>query len=116
MAENLKELGARIKEARKDQGLSQSALAEKLDISLSHMSDIENGKSNFCIDIFMRLTEVLQISADKLLRTSVPEVNALYNAEISTILSDCTSTEADSLVVIMREVKRALRRARNSEN
>ena len=37
----------------------QAELAEKLNISLSHMSDIETGKSNYGVDILMRITEVL---------------------------------------------------------
>ena len=42
MNDKFKDVGARIREARKVQKLSQADLAERLQISTSHMSDIEN--------------------------------------------------------------------------
>ena len=41
----LKDIGARIRKARIAAGINQAELAEKLNISPSHMSDIENGIS-----------------------------------------------------------------------
>ena len=66
---NMKNVGQRIREARKRKRLSQNELAEMAQISPSHMSDIENGKTSLSLDIFMRLTEALQVSADWLLQT-----------------------------------------------
>ena len=102
---NLKDLGHRIKQARKKQHLDQAGLAEKLNISLSHMSDIENGRTNFSIEIFMRLTEALQISADALLRTNVPEVDVVYASEIRELMEDCSSDEKDAMVQTLRNMK-----------
>lgn len=69
MNDKFKDVGARIREARKIQKLSQADMAERLQISTSHMSYIENRKKNIGLDIFMRLTEALQVSADWLLRS-----------------------------------------------
>ena len=102
---NLRELGQRIKQARRKQGLDQAGLAEKLNISVSHMSDIENGRTNFSIEIFMRLTEALQVSADVLLRTDVPEVAAVYASEIRELMEDCTPDEQDAMVQTLRNMK-----------
>jgi len=108
-----KKLGARIQEARRAQNMSQVDFADKLNISLSHMSDIETGKSNFGVDILMRITEVLQLSADKLLRTDIPEVNAIYAAEVESILDGCTPEEADTLLKMLREMKSAIGKTRS---
>lgn len=108
-----KKLGARIQEARRAQNMSQVDFADKLNISLSHMSDIETGKSNFGVDILMRITEVLQLSADKLLRTDIPEVNAIYAAEVESILDGCTPEEADALLKMLREMKSAIGKTRS---
>lgn len=105
MDANLKEVGARIKDARKACGLSQADLAEKLNISLSHMSDIETGRTNFGVDIFMHITEVLHISADVLLRTNVPTVNAVYDAEFQAITEGCTSAEKEAMLQTLRNMK-----------
>ena len=39
-------LGSRIKEARKKQGLTQEQLAERADLSTTHISNIENAKKS----------------------------------------------------------------------
>lgn len=62
------------------------------------MSDIENGKKNIGLDIFMRLTGALQVSADWLLRTDIPQVSSIQNKEVSDILADCSSHEVLTLV------------------
>ena len=107
--EKLKDVGSRIREARKSRHLSQNALAELVDISPSHMSDIENGKKTIGLDIFMRLTEALQVSADWLLRTDIPQVASIHGQELSALLSDCSASEAQSLLKVLKEVKAAIR-------
>ena len=105
MSERKKDIGARIRQARKAANMSQEKLAEALNISLSHMSDIENGKTNLGIEIFMNITEVLQVSADWLLRTDVPAVNELYRTEIDELLTDCTAQEMQIIIRILKEIK-----------
>lgn len=102
------EVGTRIRETRKAQKLSQFELAELLNISPTHMSDIENGKTNIGLDIFMRITEILQVSADWLLQTDTPAVNVLLLREASSLLSDCSSDEMQALLKIMKEIKSVL--------
>ena len=68
MDTKLKEMGARVREARVKMNLSQTDLAELAQLHPTYISQIENGKANMSIDVFMRLTEALQISADWLLR------------------------------------------------
>lgn len=63
MNEDFKAVGARIRAARKKLNLSQVDFSERLNISPSYISDIEMGKTKFGIDIFMRITETLQVSA-----------------------------------------------------
>ena len=113
MNASTKKLGARIQEARRAQNMSQVDFADKLNISLSHISDIETGKSNFGVDILMRMTEVLQVSADKLLRTDIPDVNAIYAAEVEAILDSCTPAEADALLKMLREMKSVIGKAKS---
>lgn len=107
MDNKLKEVGERIRTARKNLKLSQSELSEQLGISPSHMSDIENGKTNIGLDIFMRLTETLQVSADWLLLTDIPPVTTILNNEINDILTDCSPSETQLLLKIMKEIQSA---------
>jgi transcriptional regulator with XRE-family HTH domain len=109
MANELKDVGKRIREAREKKKYSQSELAGLISISNSHMSDIENGKTVLGVDIFMRITEALEVSADWLLRTNVPSVNAIQSNEITGILLDCNSNEVQALIKILKEAKIAIR-------
>ncbi len=105
MDSGLKEVGLRIKEVRKKRRISQADLAEKVNVSISHMSDIETGRTNFGVDIFMRITEALQVSADVLLRTDVPEVDVLYGAEFQELMEGCSSAEKEAMLRTLRNMK-----------
>lgn len=105
MEQRFKEIGMRIREARKAAHLNQAQLSEALDISPSHMSDIENGKINIGLEIFMNITETLQISADWLLRSDIPTVNSLYRNEVDSLFEDCSPQEMQAFIRIIKEIK-----------
>ena len=64
-------MGNRIKEIRKRNGLTQEQLAERLDLSVEFVGQIERGLKLPSMQVFIRLVEVLNVSADYLLRDSV---------------------------------------------
>ena len=107
MDDTLKLVGQRIQEVRKERGLSQTDLAERLNISPSHMSNIETGRTNFGLDIFKRITEVLQVSADYLLRSNVPAVTDIYADEIAEIISGCSPSEIEAMKNMLKKMKSA---------
>lgn len=116
MYETLKPVGKRIQEARKAIGLTQADLADRLDISVSHMSSIETGRANFGVETLMRITEILKVSADSLLRTDIPEVSGIYAGDMEQLLTDCTAAETESLMTMLRQMKEVLKKARPNEN
>lgn len=109
----LKEIGTRIRESRKAKKLSQNELSEIVQVSPSYMSDIENGKVNISLEVFMRLTEALQVSADWLLRTDVPQVAHIQSGELSDILSDCSAQETQALIKMLRSMKATIRESKS---
>ena len=70
-------MGDRIRETRKKRGLTQDRLAEKLDISVEYVSQIERGIKTPSMQNFIKLVEVLDVSADYLLRDTV-STRSLY--------------------------------------
>ena len=64
-------LGDRIKETRKAQRLTQDQLAERLDVSVEFIGQIERGLKLPSINVFIKIIEALNVSADYLLRDSV---------------------------------------------
>lgn len=65
---NKAELGARIKEARLKKGYTQETLAEKADIGLMYMGEIERGIKMPSMKTFVKMIEALDVSADYVLR------------------------------------------------
>lgn len=114
MNNNLKEIGLRIAQARKKKSMSQAHLADKAQVSVSHISDVENGKKQIGIEIFIRITEALNVSADWLLRASNDEVKQIQRSEFDELLSDCTAAERKALLRIMLNIKTALFTYRDS--
>ena len=64
-------MGARIKEVRKRNCLTQEQLAEHLDVSVEFVGQIERGLKLPSMQVFIKLVEVLNVSADYLLRDTV---------------------------------------------
>ena len=64
-------MGDRIRETRKKVSLTQEQLAERLEVSVEFISQIERGLKLPSMQVFIKLLEVLHVSADYLLRDSV---------------------------------------------
>ena len=109
MGEQFREIGMRIRDARKKKKLTQAALADMVGIAHSHMSDIERGETKLGVDILIRISETLEVSTDWILRADIPNVSALYGGDIAELLSDCTSSEGQMYLRILRETKQAVR-------
>ena len=65
-------------EARKRSGMTQEQLAEKLGIGRRHLIDIEQGRSNGSIGIWIRIKAALNLHSDELMecmRTESMKIN-----------------------------------------
>ena len=63
-------IGQQIRKLRKAHGFSQEELAEKVDISVTHMSHIETGNTKLSLPVFLDIAQVLEVSTDELLGES----------------------------------------------
>ncbi len=63
----LRQLGAAIRSARKERGLSQEALADAAGIDRSHMGKIERGERNVSVLNVARVADALGISVANLM-------------------------------------------------
>ena len=64
--DNYKQLGLNIAYYRKAKGLSQIQLAEKINISRTHMSRIETADCAVSLDVVFNICNVLEIKPHKL--------------------------------------------------
>lgn len=109
------DIGVRIREARLAQRMSQAELAEKSNISLPHISEIELGKADIRLQGFIRIIEALQVSADTILKANVPSVSQLLVQEYADLLSDCTPEEIQALITITKQLKTTMRTHKTEE-
>lgn len=64
--DNLKDIGARIKDIRKRLRISQIQMAETINITNSYLSDIETGKGNPGHSFFFKLAMAYEVSLNYL--------------------------------------------------
>ena len=69
---DFKAIGQRIKSKRKNMGLTQESLAEKLDISVEYLSRVESGSANASFSLLEKISDAMGISEEELLFGRIP--------------------------------------------
>jgi len=95
------ELGRKIQEARKKMGYTQESLAEKADIGIMYLGEIERGVKMPSLKIFIKLITALDISADYVLRDELPSGKEYVFDEITKKLEDLTPKQRKGAVDIL---------------
>ena len=67
------------------------------------------------LETFVKVAEALQVSADYLLRPDVPEVKAIYQGEFAELLEDCSASEMETILKIVREDKASMHKKQNND-
>ena len=57
----------RIRKAREDQGYTREKFAEKLDVSVSYMAELERGRTGISVKMLIKVCNLLGLSADYVL-------------------------------------------------
>ena len=78
MTIDYKALGAKIKEYRKKENITQEQLAEMADISLSHMSNIETASASVSLPALKLIADALDVTLDELLIDSYSKKQKEY--------------------------------------
>jgi len=84
------ELGAKIREVRKECGYTQEKLAEMADIGTMYLGEIERGEKMPSLKIFIQLIESLNVSADYILRNELSSGKEYVFNEITRKLDKLT--------------------------
>ena len=61
MTKSQEKLGKKVKKLRKQKGLTQEGLAEKLNISRTHMGHIEQGRKSPSLKLLSKLAKALRV-------------------------------------------------------
>ena len=73
--------------------MSQATLAEKINISTTHMCHIETGSTKLSLATFVRLTETLKVLADTLLFPTPDDESGNIVADIVRALDSCNEND-----------------------
>lgn len=98
---NYKDMGYRIKEARRKLGMTQEKLAEAIDVSPSYISEIERGSSICSLAVLVNIADILGLNLDNLvLGTNISNVDTTF----SEILNNISKNEQKLYIDICRNI------------
>lgn len=103
-------IGQNIRKFRKMNGLSQEQLAEKINISTTHMSHIETGNTKLSLPVFVDLATVLGVSTDELLGTNDKTNKEVCADQILSILNHCSEQEMKVITDVAKSAKEAMKK------
>lgn len=107
---NYFEIGQRIRKYRRALNMSQETLAEKINISTTHMSHIETGNTKMSLPVLAAIAVALNVSTDSILFDEKRESKSNATAEIQSELEDCSLTELKIINDVVRSTKVSLRK------
>lgn len=96
--------GHRLRTYRKEKGLTIEKLAEQVGLSPNYLGDVERSKKLPSMATFIRLVNVLDISADELLKDEVNRADHLVDAEISSRLAGLTPRRRTAVLNILDRI------------
>ena len=101
-------LGHKLREARQAKGYTQHALAKMANIGDVYLGEIERGLKMPSLNIFIKLIEALDISADYILRDELSSGREYVYDDLTQKLKDLTpkqrKTAADILDAYLRNL------------
>lgn len=94
-------LGLRIKEARRNNGLTQDNLAELVCCNTSHISNIENNYTKVSLNVLLAIANALNTSIDFLLSDQYENTSLALDNEILRALQNCDCQKKEKLLKII---------------
>lgn len=100
--------GQRIGYLRKQKGISQEELAEKVNLSREFISMVENNKMGLGVDSLVNIANSLEVSADDILVDCLEYSTSTADSELHRLLLDCNEAEEYILTQTAKVLKEIL--------
>lgn len=94
-------LGKRIRESRISKGYTQQNLADRTGICVMYISEIERGIKMPSLNIFIKIVDALDVSADYVLRDELPSGQEHIFDELTHKLKNLTLKQRKSAAAIL---------------
>ena len=90
-------IGSRLKDARKSKNITQQALSEELNISISFLSRVERGLSHFNLERILQTCYILEVPVSYILEGTCSKDENYLEQDFSNLLKSC-SPEKQKLI------------------
>lgn len=110
MALKPQSFGTALKNARKTNRLTQAELAEKLDISLSYLKDLEYFRSLPSLELFVNVIEMFNLSADEVIHPDNNNSSSTYQ-KLDRLLHQCDESQLGIILATVEAVISASEKA-----
>ena len=104
-----KAIGKRIKIARINAELTQEKLADLVDLSPSHMSNIETGTTKVSLVSIVKIANALSVTVDDLLCDNLQHCRVQFEKDIQQLLDSCNTYEIRMIKSLTLSVLTTLR-------
>ncbi len=98
-------IGDRIRQKRKEKGLTQDKLAERLDVSIGYVSQVERGITKISLDLLARICAELICDIAELVTGSANESPAYLEEEFAELFRSLSPKEKQWILSFMKVMK-----------
>ena len=111
-----KAIGKRIKIARINADMTQEHLSDLIELSPSHMSNIETGTAKVSLTTMVRIANALSVTVDDLLCDNLVHAKVQFEQDIQQLLDGCSELEIRLVKDVIESTLNTLRRDANLRN
>ena len=101
-------LGDAVRRARMKLNLTQSEVAESIDVDVRTVLNIENSKGNPKMEVLYPLVRVLKIDAKEIFYPEMQRGSPSIS-QLRLLIEDCSEEEAATMIPVLKSVLAALR-------
>ena len=105
-------LGNRIRQLRKDNNLTQEALAEAIDLSYTYLGQVERGVRGINLSNLVKIANRFNVSLDDLLsdylNKDIGRENKKLDTEWLEIIESKTPTEKQRYIALVKDISKHL--------
>ena len=91
-------IGKKIREYRKERGLTQDELAEKVNLSPNHMRAIERAEKNLTLATLINIANALDVTADMLLCDEIQNGYRIKTSMLTEKLEKLSPTDRNKIL------------------
>ena len=102
-------IGRRIRQNRVRLNITQEQLAEMVNVSVPHISRIENGSSQPSLQVLVDICNILKITIDDLLEDSLATAKIKKVGRFDRLLSECSANEIELIYQVSETILQVLR-------